>query len=187
MLGSIVTDLLTQLCAVKKHWLNIAETGTMYYTKLEPGETDLRERSTMAIATWMAKSKYPHLFTSIDGHGQHILACQLALGPDLAKHVNHIRANGKHGLLSAGVEYPFDFVLLDADSDGDVIAQEFYAVHRRMNDNGIIVIDDAFKHRSVNKARVIIDSKQFEYYPLRKQAIGVPFGDAARRILQAFK
>src|ERR1700674_1168046 len=76
MLGTICTDILTAIAKHDESTLLIVETGTVFQTRLEPGELDLRERSTVAIARWIKNnSQHPEdiKFLSIDLDRNHIL------------------------------------------------------------------------------------------------------------------
>lgn len=186
-LGNFILPILEAQAANWRRPLTIIETGTMYYTKLEPGEADLSARSTYAIAQFIEKSGMPHKFFSIDIEGGHIDNCKDGLG-ELARHVNFIRAAGEEGLYSLiheDHEGP-DFVLLDADSDGDVIAAEFDTVAPEMT-HGIIVIDDVFKPHKVNKGRVVLpalDRVGKRWYNIGGIAAGIPIDSASEAILQ---
>lgn len=187
MLGTIVSELLYALYATVRHPLDIVETGTLFQTELEPGEIDLRERSTCAIARFMQATSEQHHFHSIDLDSGHIDTCKEALGP-LANYVQYIRAAGEDGLrtLTADPLYSADFALLDADSNAQTTRDEFEVIRYRMAYPGIIVIDDAFKPESVNKGRLVMASG-VKYFNLRNQAIGIGFGEHAEAILRNFR
>lgn len=153
-LGAVCVRLLEGLEKLKDGPLTIVETGTMFKTDLEPGETDLSARSTFAIASWMDAHTRDHRFMSIDVDYSHIEKCRDELGP-LARHVAHMKGTGLD-ILEANPWFMPDFVLLDADSNADSTLAEFRAVLPRLASTAIVVVDDAFKHYSVNKAREIM-------------------------------
>lgn len=185
-LGQIVVALLEKQYAALKRPLVIAETGTMYVVQLEAGETDLRARSTFAITNWIEETGCKlHQFYSIDLDRGHINDCRETLG-SLAENVSHIHSTGGQGL--SNLASWADFVLLDADSDADAIAEEFDviapSIRRR---GGIIVIDDVFKPAKVNKGRKVLPRLEAEgklWYPLGGIAAGIPFGQTAEEIVR---
>lgn len=179
MLGTIVTTLLLKMQKELRRPLNIIETGTIRDPLcLDP----LREeRSTLCIAMTLRDQD---TFHSIDVDSQHIVISGAVLseagfGNRVVYHL------GKSHDILAEMKEPIDFALLDSDSNAAVIAKEFKLVQPLMRQNGIVVIDDAFKPISVNKA-LLVTPIVVEHYDLYKQAIGIPFGPVARRILQEF-
>lgn len=177
-LGHYCVDILDRLAV--KGSLMIVETGTMFKTDLEPGETDLSARSTYAIAKWMHAGQRIHsAFYSIDADASHINVCQTKLDSEgLGDWVQHRQASGADGLCRMG---DIDFLLLDSDSDAENTFKEYQIALPRMSHNSIIVIDDAFKHPSVNKFRAVRPYVGM-YFPLGNQAAAIPFGTLASDI-----
>lgn len=177
-LGHYCTEILSRMGAESwSPW--IAETGTMFKTALEPGETDLSARSTYAIAQFVRKhdGRTYGEFVSIDRDAGHIQVCQKALG-SLSCYVTHIQAEGREGLLAAH----WDFVLLDSDSDAEVTLREYAVAVPRMYPNGIMLIDDAFKAHGVNKFRLIREGPRPIWFDIGGIAAAIPFGPIAAKI-----
>jgi hypothetical protein len=164
--------------------LVIVETGTMFKVELEPGETDLGARSTYAITKWIeSNGGTAHRFYSIDIDRQHINVCRDTLGVRAA-FVSHRQGIGSEILAGRGLDgINPDLVLLDADSDADSIYKEFAEIAPVVSAcGGIIVIDDVFKHHSVNKGRKVLPTVK-AWYDLEHIAAGIPFGKSAEQIL----
>lgn len=174
-LGHYLIPLLDGLAEMKHQPLNIVEVGTMFKTELEPGETDLRARSTYAIAEWIESSGQAHNFISIDADFGHIETCRAALG-DRARLVSFMLGKGVDCLARLPLPY-LDFLLLDADSDAHSTYAEFGIAGKLRAVRSIVVIDDAFKHPSVNKANEILP--QVNYYTLGGIAVTIPSGREA--------
>lgn len=187
-LGHYCVELLDRLSKLPGGPLLIAETGTMFKTDFEPGETDLRARSTYAITEWCA-TKGRGSFFSIDADYGHLSTSHATLFQyKLSHYVNYVHGSGAESLnkLRMGA---WDFVLLDSDSDADVILAEYNAIKDRMGANGIVLIDDAFKHPSVNKFRKVREQLEIDrpksliaWYPIGGIAAAIPFGPAANLI-----
>jgi predicted O-methyltransferase YrrM len=186
VLGTICADILTAMYARVVCPLSIVETGTVFQTYLEPGEVDLRERSTVAIARWIHSNGGAHRLLSIDLDAGHIGTSKVVIQREgLSEYVCWYRGTGVDGLRSIA-EAP-DFVLLDADSNASTTLEEFDAVWGKMATHGIIVIDDAFKHHSVNKARLTIpeaNKRGMKVWELRGQAVAITQSTAAEQIMR---
>lgn len=179
-LGHYCVDLLDRLAAFGP--LYIAETGTMFKTQLEPGEIDLSARSTVAITQWKIGQRILSPFFSIDADASHLGTCHAALTRlGLVDFVTFVHGKGADSLdrLRFG---PWNFVLLDSDSDANVILGEYLQVKDRMSPNGIILIDDAFKHPLVNKFAAVKEHLKGPWYPIGGIAAAIPFGPEAARI-----
>lgn len=183
-LGHYCVELLERLAELPGGPLLIAETGTMFKTDFEPGETDLRARSTFAIAEWLCGHGKGNLL-SIDADRSHLEKSHATLYLSRISHyVTFVEGRGAE-FLSKPYMGAWDFVLLDSDSDADVIFGEYEAVKDRMGANGIVLIDDAFKHPSVNKFRKIEEQLNREsklWISIGGIAAAIPFGPEADRI-----
>lgn len=187
MLGTIVTGLLDGLYRELDRSLNIVETGTAFQNWLEPGEKDLGERSTVAIARWIAKNP-GHKFYSLDLNMAHIHTAQDMLALENLMDIPSFWQGDSVQSLK-NIPHPFDFVLLDSDSGPETPFEEFKYVRENMAFNGIIVVDDAFKPPHVNKASYILQEVNRAcglWFALRKQAVGIPFGPLAQHVLAEF-
>lgn len=186
-LGQIVVDILDAQYKALGRPLLIVETGTMFKVELEPGETDLGARSTYAITRWIeSNGGAAHTFYSVDIDRQHINVCRETLGAR-AEFVSHRLGVGSEVLAGSESAQLYginpDFVLLDADSDADSIYKEFSAIAPVVSAcGGIIVIDDVFKHHTVNKGRRVLPTVK-SWYDLGHIAAGIPFGKSAEQIL----
>lgn len=155
-LGTICTQVLDSLIRnnrTRGRVLTIVETGTAYIMELEPGERDLRERSTVAIAEWVKQQDGRAKFYSIDISEAHQDACVRKLRElGLADYVTMLTGDSRAMLESCPIDF-FDFALLDADSGGQTTLEEYEIVGPKMRQPGVVVIDDAFKSADVNKAQ----------------------------------
>lgn len=184
-LGHYCVELLDRLSKLPGGPLLIAETGTMFKTDFEPGETDLRARSTFAIAEWCATKGRGTLF-SIDKDYEHLSTSHATLYQHkLSHYVTYVQGSGFESLCKLHMG-AWDFVLLDSDSNADIILGEYNAVKDRMGANSIVLIDDAFKHPSVNKFARVREQLQVDrpkslmaWYPIGGIAAAIPFGPAA--------
>jgi hypothetical protein len=190
MLGTICTELLDALNREINRPLRILETGTAFQMRLEPGEADHSERSTVAIARWISAQKpSDHIFNSVDLDADHISISRTMLSKyGLDTFVKHHR--GTLGGVIGELPTKLDFALLDSDSGPQTPFAEYELVRERMAFNGIVVVDDAFKHASVNKATLIMQelarTGRQPYFALRHQAIGISFGPLAQVVLENY-
>jgi hypothetical protein len=179
MLGTIVTKLLQRMHAELKRPLTIIETGTI--RDVECLDVEREERSTLCIARVLRDGDGFH---SIDISEQHIAISKAVIEKaGFGGRVEYHCGPSHQELL--GRNWKIDFALLDSDSNAEVIGLEFELVAPLMKQDGIVVIDDAFKPFAVNKARLVAPA--VESFDLMHQAIGIPFGPVARRILAEFR
>jgi predicted O-methyltransferase YrrM len=159
MLGTICTQILDQLEASDRtqgRALTIVETGTAYIMRLEKGETDLRERSTVAIAQWCKQQSRKVVFYSIDISEKHQADCGAKLQELGLRDYVQFLCGDSRAMLDSVPESFFDFALLDADSGGQTTLEEYKMVCPKMRRPGVVVVDDAFKDKTVNKAQFVM-------------------------------
>lgn len=158
MLSMIVVDLLGRLYALRQRPLSIVETGTAYMRTRWPVNLPQENRSTVAIAEWMAVNSYGHSFHSIDQDLGHINVCKEVLIEKGLRHLVHFyHGNGEEVI--RGLPFYIDFALLDAGGGkfrADDTLEECKAVVRRFSGRGgIVVVDDAYQPSELNKARLL--------------------------------
>jgi len=142
MFGKILSELLEAQYQAVGHPLTIVETGTMYYTTLEAGETTLDARSTFGIAQWIKKTGVKHAFHSVDFYSDHIESCKRALSQNgldgIVEH--HLCENAATALRA--FSFSMDFVLLDTAIEPEYTLDEYLAIYQRIRRPGFVVIDD---------------------------------------------
>jgi hypothetical protein len=159
-LGTIAVALIDKLHECRKQGLIIVETGTLRDAEHEPGwETE--ERSTLAIAQWMASRKDSGIipenrFYSIDNSAGNLAISKKVLSDaGVDKYVQHIRADSV-AALKTELNTFIDFALLDSSTEPKTILAELEQVHLRIRWPGVVLIDDVYDRGEVNKGSLAI-------------------------------
>jgi predicted O-methyltransferase YrrM len=186
-LGSICVALLNRLYLFVSEPMNIVETGTLRDKEMEQGWTT-EERSTLAIARWIAKSPHRHSFWSVDLSESNLAISRTVLmNEKLDSYCQYVRGDSAQSLrqIHMNMEFGWSFVLLDSDTDPRIILNEFSVVEPRMERPSILVIDDVYKG-DVNKGKLALP--EADRYRYRHWRIGetevIAFGQEAEVIIQ---
>lgn len=187
-LGHIVPDLLTRLSAVKSGPLNIVETGTSYLPEREEAERDHEHRSTIAIAEWIAKTGIRHSFYSLDSEAHHIEVCRESLQrAGVLDHAHHLLGTASESLTQ--FRLPWDFVLLDSDSDPNPILKEFQQVRVSLREPSIVVIDDIGRN-GIDKGGLVLPlvrSWGIKVFMVERYVAAIGFGTQAVKVLEEYR
>lgn len=187
MLALILTDLLERFYRARPRPLSIVEIGTTYLDERWPVGLSWENRSTVAMAEWMNRFVHmTHSLLSVDVNATHIAICKSVLEKKNLRHLVQFQETTGLEALSM-LPFHADFILLDAASNAEVTLSEYRMALSRINNDAIIVIDDAYKPLNVNKARLAwpeAEKAGLLCRGLRNQAVAIATGPLSRWAVQ---